>query len=858
MCGVAGWYAPPNSAVWDRAEHSLYLARDRLGKKPLYVARIGEAGWLFASELKALCAMEAFGRDLDPAAVAAHLRFGFVPTPRTIFRDAWKLAPGTFSRLRFGPPVQSGTYWFLRRAARRGTRRQRTASAEHLVSELDELLRDAVSRRMVADVPVGVFLSGGIDSATVTALMQAQSARPVKTFSIGFHEKRYDEAVAAGTVARHLGTDHRQQYVSAVDARTVLPDLAEVYDEPFADAAQIPTLLVSRLARQSVTVALSGDGGDEVFAGYKHYSAVRTLSSVFSAVPRALRRPAGALLTGVPGGWWDTALALAEPILPAWGRNQRHREKIHKVGALLSRGCLQDDSLLGCDFPVARSGGAGPGAGTGRIASESARLDLEIPEIGERMLVYDQTCYLPDDILVMVDRASMAASLEVRSPLLDYRIVEWAWSLPFAMKLRRGVTRWLLRQVLHRYVPAKLVDRPKAGFSVPLDRWLRGPLRDWAEPCSTPPGSRMPVCGRRRSATRGAASSPDGPHPIRCGRFSCSWRGGSGGAESVSQKRRRRRRGRVLGATAPQALRGRQDPLHMSSEEGASDGCVERRFEEHWEQEACDVRYGRSDDRKEYFNEIYRSRYEGTRYLREFARFDESRGRRVLEIGVGAGCDFRSWVENGASVSGIDLTEAAIRLTAEHLKVKGLDTEEYELQTADAERLPFEDGTFDIVYSYGVIHHAPDAEMAMAEARRVLRAGGRIAGHDLSRALVDGVHVLGALRTAGWKALAVSTAGRLRETGESRHQGVHSWVVSQCETATLPTLERAKASVAAAGFQLVSVESRLCPGDFLNILPSARYRGWPYRLVWHLYPRWLVALLGDRFGLNLLIRAARQ
>ena len=489
-------------AVWDRVAHNLYLARDRLGKKPLYVARVGEAGWLFASELKALCAMERFSRDLDPAAVAAYLRFGFVPTPLTIFRGAWKLAPGTFSCFRFGQPVRSRTYWSIRRIAHRGKRTLGTRPAGHLVAELDSLLRDAVSRRMVADVPIGVFLSGGIDSATVAALMQAQSARPVRTFSIGFHEKQYDEAGAAATVARHLGTNHGQQYVSAEETRDVLPHLAEVYDEPFADATQIPTLLVSQLARRSVTVALSGDGGDEVFAGYKHYSAIRTLSSVFSAVPRPLRRPTGALLASIPGGWWDAALALAEPILPAWARNQRHGEKIHKVGALLSRGCLEDDLYWGSISLWPNPGEVARGAGTGFVASDSARPDPDIPELGERMLVYDQACYLPDDILAMVDRASMAASLEVRSPLLDHRIVEWTWRLPFEMKLRRGVTKWILRQVLQRYVPAGLVDRPKAGFSVPLDGWLRGPLRDWAEPLLHP--SRIEEAGLRAAPVRDA------------------------------------------------------------------------------------------------------------------------------------------------------------------------------------------------------------------------------------------------------------------------------------------------------------------------------------------------------------------
>ena len=489
-------------AIWDRMEDNLFLARDRLGQKPLYVARIGGAGWLFASELKAFCAMDGFGRDLDPSAVAAYLRFGFVPAPLTIFQNAWKLAPGTFCRLRFGQPVQSETYWSLRQVASQGKRRQRTEPAGHLVSELDELLRDAVSRRMVADVPVGVFLSGGIDSATIAALMQAQSGRPVNTFSIGFHEKKYDEAVAAETVARHLGTDHQQQYVSAEQACSVIPDLADVYDEPFADSTQIATLLVSRLARESVTVALSGDGGDEVFAGYKHYAAIRTLSAVFSAVPRPLRHPAGTLLTCVPSGWWDAAFTLAEPVLPAWGQNQRHGERIHKVGALLSRGYLQDDLYWSMTSLWPDPGELAPWAGPGRVASESTRLDAEIADVGERMLFYDQGCLLPDDILVMVDRASMAASLEVRSPLLDHRIVEWAWDLPFAMKLHRGVTKWILRQVLYRYVPARLVDRPKAGFSVPLDEWLRGPLRDWAEHLLR--SSRLEEAGLRPTPIRDA------------------------------------------------------------------------------------------------------------------------------------------------------------------------------------------------------------------------------------------------------------------------------------------------------------------------------------------------------------------
>ncbi len=513
-------------AIWDRVERNLFLARDRLGKKPLYVARSGEAGWLFASELKAFCALEAFGRDLDPAAVAAYLRFGFVPAPLTIFRGAWKLAPGTFCRLRFGQAAWSETYWSLRRVAIQGQRRRRTEPAEQLASELDALLRDAVARRMVADVPVGVFLSGGIDSSAVAALMQAQSARPVKTFSIGFHEKQYDEAPAAEAVARHLGTDHRQRYVSAEEACGVLPDLATVFDEPFADSTQIATLLVSRLARESVTVALSGDGGDEVFAGYRHYAALRTLSRVFAAVPRPLRRPAGTLLTRVPGGWWDAAFRLAEPVLPAWGRNQRHGERVHQVGALLSRGRLQDDLYWGMLSRWPHPEELAPGAGPGRIPCEAARLEPEIPGIAERALFHDQACLLPDDILVMADRAGMAAGLEVRSPLLDHRVVEWAWRLPLAMKLHRGVTKRILRRVLYRYVPAGLVDRPKAGFSVPLDDWLRGPLREWAEDLLR--SSRLEEAGLRpapiRDAWRRHLAGRTAHHPLWVVLMLIAWR----------------------------------------------------------------------------------------------------------------------------------------------------------------------------------------------------------------------------------------------------------------------------------------------------------------------------------------------
>ena len=467
-------------AVWDRVERTLLLARDRLGKKPLHVARLGEQGWIFASELKAFHAVERFRREIDPAALATYLRFGYVPAPRTIFRDAWKLEPGTCSLLRFGQPARSQPYWSARAAAREGTRARLVGSAAPMVAELDRLLRDAVARRLIADVPVGALLSGGIDSSVVVALMQAQSARPVKTFTVGFEERGYDESAPAAAVARHLGTDHTELTVSAGTARAVVPELADIYDEPFADSSQIPTLLIARLARQDVTVALSGDGGDEVFAGYRHYRRVAALSTAISAVPRPLRRPAGALLTRVPIGWWDTAAGLAGWAVPSRGR-RRFGERVHRAGRLLSAGHVRDVLYWRMVSLWPNPDALAPDGGPGRVAWESSGLEAEIPDFRARMTLYDLVTYLPDDILAKVDRASMAASLEVRSPLLDHRVVEWAWRLPFAMKRRRGVTKWILRQVLHRYVPPRLVDRPKMGFSVPLDRWLRGPLREWAE-----------------------------------------------------------------------------------------------------------------------------------------------------------------------------------------------------------------------------------------------------------------------------------------------------------------------------------------------------------------------------------------
>lgn len=481
--------------LWDRRERSLLLARDRLGKKPLYVTQLGAAGWLVASELKAFHAFDGFAPEVDADSAAQFLRFGYLAAPRAIYRNTWQLEPGTFSLLRCGEPVRTVRYWNPRQLTERAARTRRSEPARVLVSELDALLRDAVARRMIADVPLGALLSGGIDSSVVTALMQAASTRPVRTFSIGFRHREYDEAPAAEAVARHLGTDHSSIHVESRDALDVVPELPEYYDEPFADASQIPTLLVSRLARQHVTVALSGDGGDEVFAGYNRYRRASLVWGSMSWLPYPVRRFMGGLLSRIPPGWLEAVDPASVPGLRARLGRTRLSETVPRAGRLLARVRSADELYWNVMSHWADPDTTLADCGSSRVTWESAPLDPRIHGFRERMTLYDLLSYLPDDILVKVDRASMATSLEVRSPLLDHRIVEWAWRLPFAMRHRRGATKWILRQVLHRYVPATLVERPKAGFNVPLDHWLRGPLREWADDLLRP--ARIEAAGLR-------------------------------------------------------------------------------------------------------------------------------------------------------------------------------------------------------------------------------------------------------------------------------------------------------------------------------------------------------------------------
>jgi asparagine synthase (glutamine-hydrolysing) len=459
-------------ALWDRQERRLWLVRDRLGIKPLYWGQFGDL-FMFGSELKALRAHRGWPVELNRDAVAAYLRFGYVPAPHAIFRGVSKLTPGTILTLDEKREPRIAPFWTLAGVAQDAARAPFTGNDAEAEEALDSLLRDAVRRRMIADVPLGAFLSGGIDSSTVVALMQSCSNRPVRTFSIGFHEAGYDEAPHAKAVANHLGTDHTELYVTPEEARAVIPHLADIYDEPFADSSQIPTFLISELTRRHVTVALSGDGGDELFGGYNRYIHANLLRSWMTRLPLSLRKAGARSLQALPGGFWS---GLSRTLPPAW-RVPQLANKVQKVADLLSSDA--DDIYLRLvsqwqDPESLVSGGREPPHPLMNGAYVT-------PDPIQQWQYLDTLTYLPDDILTKVDRASMAVSLEVRVPILDHRVVALAWSLPQAMRIRGRRSKWILRRVLKRYVPEGLVERPKMGFGVPIGAWLRGPLRDWAE-----------------------------------------------------------------------------------------------------------------------------------------------------------------------------------------------------------------------------------------------------------------------------------------------------------------------------------------------------------------------------------------
>lgn len=461
-------------ALWDRRERSLTLIRDRLGIKPLYWAKFGNL-FLFGSELKALRAHPGWTPQIDRGAVAAFMRHNFIPAPRTIYEGVHKLEPGAVLTLPWQGEPRIMRFWDARALAREGFLHPLDGTDGDLVEQLETLLQDAVARRMIADVPLGAFLSGGIDSSTVVAMMQAAKSGKVRTFSIGFDVAGYNEAPQAAAVARHLQTDHTELTVTAREALDIIPRLPDWYDEPFADSSQIPTCLVSAMTRRHVTVALSGDGGDELFAGYNRYQLTESFGRALSLLPRPMRNAAAAGLTAISPDRWSLLLGA----LPSRLRPPQLGDKIHKLAGVLRLGSA--DAIYRRLVSHWDPAEIVPCAQEPHSLLDDPTISKQFPDLLARMQFLDLVTYLPDDILTKVDRASMAVALEARVPLLDHRVVEFSWRLPRAAKVRGSTTKWLLRQVLYRHVPPALVQRPKMGFGIPLGEWLRGPLRDWAE-----------------------------------------------------------------------------------------------------------------------------------------------------------------------------------------------------------------------------------------------------------------------------------------------------------------------------------------------------------------------------------------
>lgn len=456
-------------AVWDRDTRELTLARDRLGEKPLYYGWLGST-FVFASELKALREHPDWEGLIDRAALTLYMRHGYVPSPRTIYRGISKLPAASVLRITDFTPGTVGclkAYWKIGQS--RGTV-EPIGSDLQAIDRLEALLRDAVQQQMVADVPLGAFLSGGVDSTTVVALMQSISTLPVRTFTIGVEDPRHDEAAAAARIAHHLGTDHSEVYVRSDDALALIPTLSRIYDEPFADSSQIPTILVSKLARKSVTVSLSGDGGDELFGGYATYTRGAYLHGRLKWVPPVFQKYLSrALLSRSERGGYSHPTDIAKAI---GDRAVRLGEMLQEASPLAIHRALYSHWLQPAAIVI--DGVEPPSIFTSMPYPWSER------SFPERMLLVDASTYLPDDLLVKVDRAAMSVSLETRVPMLDHRVVEFAMRLPWSLKVRGGQRKWVLRQVLDRYVPQALMDQPKKGFSVPIAEWLRGPLRDWA------------------------------------------------------------------------------------------------------------------------------------------------------------------------------------------------------------------------------------------------------------------------------------------------------------------------------------------------------------------------------------------
>jgi len=471
-------------AVWDKQTKLLTLAKDRMGEKPLYW------GWqddslFFSSELKALQAHPTFKADIDRDSITLLLRHNCIPAPYSIYQGIKKLRPGSWlqlplAELETAKKTIPKAYWSLNAVVKTGLKTPFTGSPEQAIDTLESALVESVGSQMQSDVPLGAFLSGGIDSSTVVALMQAQSERPIKTFTIGFEDEGYNEATHAKAVANHIGTEHTELYITPKDALAVIPKLSSIYCEPFSDSSQIPTFLVSQLASQHVKVALSGDGGDELFGGYNRYLMAQQVWNKNRKLPRPLRRLASTTLTALAPNSWDAIFKTFNPIIPKRLKLNAPGDKAHKLA-----GVLNIDSEQGFYQSLASQWQQPEKLVIGAKEPSTLISDIscwpQTDSFQHAMMAMDAQTYMADDILVKVDRAAMANSLETRVPMLDHRIVELAWKMPLDYKIRHGEGKWLLKQVLFRHVPRQLIERPKMGFRLPLHDWLRGSLRDWAE-----------------------------------------------------------------------------------------------------------------------------------------------------------------------------------------------------------------------------------------------------------------------------------------------------------------------------------------------------------------------------------------
>ena len=467
-------------ALWDRQEQVLHLGRDRFGEKPLYYTWLGKT-LLFGSELKALRAYPNFQPSINRNALTGLLRQKYIPAPYSIYEDVYKLPPGTILTCNgtdtFSQPL---SYWSAKEVAESSVAKPFRGTEAEAIEQLDALLKNSVARRMVSDVPLGAFLSGGIDSSTIVALMQAQSSEPIKTFSIGFKEEGYNEAHYAKAVAKHLGTEHTELYVTSDQALNVIPNLPHLYDEPFGDASQIPTFLLSQLTRKHVTVSLSGDAGDELFTGYERYLVGNRIFQKIDWMPKQLRQFANNRLKVISASTWNRILTPMSPLLPSIIKHPTPGEQINKIAEVLAATEPEVFYLrLISDLKDPESFIVN-GSELSTVINNS-QLWAKLSHCLESFMYLDTMTYLPDDILVKVDRASMGVSLESRIPFLDPHVFEFAWHLPLSMKVRNSKGKYILRRILEQYVPQELIERPKMGFGVPIDSWLRGPLRDWAE-----------------------------------------------------------------------------------------------------------------------------------------------------------------------------------------------------------------------------------------------------------------------------------------------------------------------------------------------------------------------------------------